>query len=172
MTGDPPRRGELRWAAVPYALEAPFRVDGADAPLGLPAVLGRLRGAGGPLDVAVPVKVRPVLVVHSWVGSAHGAYAVLRASRIARLDPVQAARVRAGRDPHVIPLAGRYAGHERAVVLGAIDRVHASAFDPEPLGAASPDEMRRIGEGLAALLELDLDRLVERRARDLVGGLA
>jgi hypothetical protein len=172
MSAMPPQRGELRWAAVPYVFASPVLGPDWDGPRDLAGVIAEVRGRRGAVRAELPFKVRPVLVLHSWVGAAHGAYVVLRTKRLESLTAGVRALAERGDDPALVPLHAPSAGARRAVLLTGIARIDQRAIDGEPLGRASTDEMRRIGEGLAALLELDLDRLVERRARDLVGGLA
>jgi len=164
-------RGELRWAVVPYAPAAPLAGPGWEGGISLRDYMARIREGGGADALLLPVKVRPVLLLHSWVTATHDAYLVLRTRRMATLDETTLELVREDADPGLVPLSGVSAGAERVAMVGAISRVHASALDDQPLGWATPAEMRLIGERVAARLELDLDHVVERRALALLDGL-
>lgn len=167
-----PQRGEIRWAAVPFAFEAPFRGPEWDGELGFADAVERVQAArDGALEALVPLRIRPVLVLHGWDACAHGSYAVLRTKRLELLDDNDRALARSGDDPGLVPLDGVYAGSERAVMVRSIARVHASAIDVEVLGVISPAELQAVGEGVANALQLDLDGIVRQRVDGALAGL-
>ncbi len=162
---DLPRRGEVRWALVPYVPQAPFRGRewGTGADFDAIRTHLRERRPRTGIDLELRAMVRPVLLLHGWESSADDAYAVLRTKRLEALRADDQSSVRAGRDPALVPLSGLLAGKERAAMVGTTTRLHLSAIDAYVLGVVSDTIMRRISEGLAAALEIDLDGLVQRR---------
>ena len=172
MSATLPQRGEIRWAAVPYAFAEPFRSPDWDGGIAFSEVVRRVRGQRDRVAAVVPLKVRPVLILHGWEHAAQESYAVLRTKRLEVLGEPHRRLVRAGGDPGLVHLAGRYAGRERAVMVRGIARIHASAVDTVSLGRISGAELRAVGEGVAGALDLDLDGLIERCVEAALADLA
>ncbi len=166
---NPPRRGEIRWALVPYALEAPFEGPGWEGGIGFDGVERHARASrGGAIGLRVPAKMRPVLVLQSIVSAANGAPAVLRLKRLDALPARLRDEVLAGHDTHLVPLAAAIGGVRQIAMADTLERAHLSAIDHRVIGTATADELRLIGERVARVLELDLGRLVEDAAGDLL----
>jgi len=167
-----PRRGEIRWALVPYALEAPFRGAGWEggADFADVEVHARARG-GGAIDLRVPGKMRPVLLLQSAVGGQPGTVVVLRLKRLDALPAPLREAVLAGHAPRLVPLAAAIGGVRQIAMVDTLERAHLSAIDQRVIGTATADELRLIGERVARVLELDLGRLVEEAAAELLEGM-
>ena len=162
---DLPRRGELRWALVPYVPQAPFRSRAWGAGVDFEAIRTQLRQERprSGIDLELRAAVRPVLLLHDWEAAADGAYVVLRTKRIEALPVEAQPGVRAGDDTALIPLAGIHAGNERAAMIGTVTRLHVSAIDSTVLGTVADATLQRVAESMAAAMQLDLDGLVQRR---------
>ena len=173
MTEGLPERGEIRWALVPHAVEAPFGGPGWDGGLDFAGVTAHARDAGtrAPLALTLPAVIRPVLLLQGWEGAPHGAYAVLRTRRLDALSPAARDAVQAGTSPDLVLLDGVSAGHRRVAMIAGVSRVHGSALDTTIAGRASAATLRSIDERLADSLSLDLDRLVERRVEAVIADL-
>jgi hypothetical protein len=167
------KRGEVRWALVPYAFEAPFRSPDWSGPIGISDLdeIVRAREGRSAIVVEVPAKIRPVLLLQSVAHAAHGTCAALRVKRIEALSESLRDGVRSGEDPSLAPLRTLVAGREHAVIVTAPVAVHLSAVASAPIARLSGEEMRGVDERLARVLELDLDRLVEERAVTLLEAL-
>ncbi len=162
---DLPQRGEVRWALVPHVLEQPFRSNGWEGGLDFAGIEAIVRATPSrvELEVTVAASMRPVLILHSWLGSNHGTYGCLRTRRIETVNYATQADLQTGIHPDLYLLSGASAGKERAVLIQAVSRLHISAIGGEVIGYVSDAELREIGERLAAALDLDLDGLVQRR---------
>jgi hypothetical protein len=170
---DLPARGDIRWALVPHAAQAPFSLEGATTGLDFATAteLIRSRGPRAAAGLILPVTVRPVLLLHGWEGAHHGAYAVLRTRRIESLSPGARAALRNGPPDDLVLLDGISAGHERAAVIAGLTRVHGSAIDANVVGRVGSSTMRVVNEVLAASLELDIGDIVERRVETVLAEL-
>jgi hypothetical protein len=104
-----------------------------------------------------------VLLLHGWESAHHGAYAVLRTRRVSALSPAVREALRAGTADDLVLLEGTSAGHQRVAMLAGLTRLHGSAIDSSVVGHADDATMRRVGEGLATSLAMDLDRIVGER---------
>ena len=173
MNGGPPQRGEIRWALVPYAAQAPFAIEGCREPLDFAAAsdLLRARGPRASAMISLPAVVRPVLVVHGWESTSHGAYVVLRTRRLSSLSPSTREAVLGDTAGGLVLLDGEPAGQRRAAMIAGIARVHASAIDEAVVGRASERTMRLVGERIAERLDLDLGRVIDDRVRVALSGL-
>ena len=168
-----PQRGEVRWALVPFAFEAPFRSPEWSGPIGIADLdaIVRSREGRSAITVEVSAKVRPVLLLQGIAHAGHGTCAALRVKRLEALSEPLRDGVRRGEDPHLAPLQTTIAEREHAVVVTAPLAVHLSALASAPIARLSAEEMRGVDERLARVLELDLDRLVEERAVTLLEAL-
>lgn len=165
-----PQRGEVRWALIPFAFEAPFRSPEWSGPIGI-ADLGeivRAREGRSAVTLEVPAKIRPVLLLQGVAHAAHGTCAALRVRRLEALSEPLRDGVRDGEDPHLAPLTTPIAEREHAVIVTAPLAVHLSALASAPIARLSAEEMRGVDERLARILQLDLDRLVEEHAVTLL----
>ena len=159
-----PMRGEVRWALVPYTFEAPFRGTAWTGGLNFDGVVDAARANGRVgIEVIMKAKVRPVVILQSYESTSHGAYAVLRTRRLETMTAATQASVRAGDDPALHLLADAYAGSKRAVLLNGLTRIDSTAIERELIGRIDDAEMATISRGIAGLLELDLDQLVQER---------
>ena len=165
MTPAPPLRGEIRWALVPHALEAPFAAAEWDGLRDFDGVAEYLQttGARALVELRIRATMRPIVLLQGWDAAQHGAYAVLRTRRLQTLSPAVRASVRAGTASDLVLLDSPSAGHERVAVIAAISRVHGTAIDSTIAGRVTDDTMRLIDERLAENLDLDLGNAVERR---------
>ena len=76
MSAEPPLRGEIRWALVPYVAQAPYAVVGEPDATTFADVVRQIRD-GGPrsaVDLTLRTVLRPVLLVHGWESATHGWY--------------------------------------------------------------------------------------------------
>jgi hypothetical protein len=168
-----PTRGEIRWALVPHAAQAPFSIDGAASGLDFAtaSALIRSRGPRAAARLILPAVVRPVLLLHGWESAHHGAYAVLRTRRVSALSPAVREALRAGTADDLVLLEGTSAGHQRVAMLAGLTRLHGSAIDSSVLGHADDATMRRVGEGLATSLAVDLDGIIGERVEAVLAEL-
>ena len=160
-----PDRGEIRWALVPHAAQAPFSIDGAATGLDFETASALIRSHGprAAVRLILPAVVRPVLLLHGWESAHHGAYAVLRTRRVSALSPAVREALRAGTADDLVLLEGTSAGHQRVAMLAGLTRLHGSAIDSSVLGHVDDATMCRVAEGLATSLAMDLDRIVGER---------
>lgn len=167
MSAEPPLRGEIRWALVPYVAQAPYAVVGAPDAATFADVVRRIRG-GGPrsgIDLALRTVLRPVLLVHGWESATHGSYLVLRTRRLSALSPASQAAVRSGSASGLVLLDGASDGRERVAMVAGLTRVHGTAIEPFVAGRVTSETMRRVDERIVERLGLELDRNVQRGVR-------
>jgi fructose-specific component phosphotransferase system IIB-like protein len=119
-----PDRGEIRWALVPHAAQAPFSIDGAATGLDFETASALIRSHGprAAVRLILPAVVRPVLLLHGWESAHHGAYAVLRTRRVSALSPAVREALRAGTADDLVLLQGASAGHQRVAMLAGLTR--------------------------------------------------
>ena len=160
-----PRRGDIRWALVPYAFEEPFVGPDWEGGYNFAAVARHASAAPSRTGVRVTstARMRPVLVLHGWEQAVHGSYACLRTRRLESLAEHSRAAVRRGTEPDLLHLPGEIAGRERAVLLHGISRLHASALDVIAIAHLDDETMERVGSGLVDALDLDVAGIVQRR---------
>lgn len=164
MSFDFPMRGEVRWALVPYTFEAPFVGTAWTGGIDFNGVVDATRANGRVgIELIIKAKVRPVVILQSFESTSHGAYAVLRTRRMETMTAAAQTSVRAGDDPALHLLADKYAGSKRAVLLNGLARIDSTAIEREIIGRIGEAEMATISRGIAGLLELDLDQLVQER---------
>lgn len=167
-----PRRGEIRWSLVAYALEAPFVGPGWSGGIDFVGVEAHARAGGGDaIRLEIPAKMRPVLIVQSVASGSRGTVVVVRLKRLDALPERYRDDVLAGEVPRLVPLAVEIGGVRQIAMIDTLERAHLSAIDGRCIGSATSEEMRVIGERVARVLELDLDRLVEERAVTLLQAL-
>ena len=163
MKADPPQRGEIRWALVPYVAEAPYALANVAGAVGFDDIVRRVR-SGGPrssVDLVLRTVLRPVLLVHGWESAAHGSYVVVRTRRLSVLSPAAQDAVRAGTASGLVLLDGARDGGERVAMVSGLARVHGTSIEPLVAGRVSSETMRRVDEALVVRLGLDLDRPVQ-----------
>jgi len=159
-----PMRGDVRWALVPYTFEAPFMGTAWTGGVDLDGVVDAARANGRVgIELIMKAKVRPVVILQSFESTSHGAYAVLRTRRMETMSAAAQASVRDGDDPALYLLADTYAGSKRAVLLNGLTRIDSTAIERQLIGRIGDDEMATISRGIAGLLELDLDQLIQER---------
>jgi hypothetical protein len=170
-------RGAIVWAVTPYVPEAPVRLlePSHTRPRTFVTARDVSRAlAARNLDVEqtylVPGKVRPVVLLHDRPRRALREYAVLQLVRLETFPEVDRERIRRHGTPSLLHLAaGRYRSRKEAAIdLNSLSRVHESAIVGAPVGRLDDHELRLVGERLAEYLDLDLSRLVEERARELL----
>ncbi len=164
MSAEPPLRGEIRWALVPYVAQAPYAVVGAPDATTFADVVRQIRD-GGPrsaVDLTLRTVLRPVLLVHGWESATHGSYVVLRTRRLSVLSPASQAAVRSGAANGLVLLDGATDGHERVAMVAGLARVHGTAIEPWVAGRVTSETMRRVDERIVDRLGLELDRPVQR----------
>ncbi len=172
MSVNLPLRGDVRWALVPYALEAPFVGPGWSGEIDFAGVEVHARaGGGGSIRLEILAKMRPVLIMQSVASGSLGTVAVVRLKRLDALPERYRDEVLAGDVPRLVPLSVEIGGVRQIAMVDTVERAHLSAIDRRCIGTATREEMRTIGERAARVLELDLDRLVEERAVTLLEAL-
>jgi hypothetical protein len=96
---------------------------------------------------------------------------VLRTRRVSALSPAAREALRAGTADDLVLLQGASAGHQRVAMLAGLTRVHGSAIDSSIVGRVDDATMRRVGEGLATSLAVDLDRIIGERVEAVLAEL-
>jgi len=140
-----PNRGEIRWALVPHAAQAPFSIDGAASGLDFATASAWIRSRG-PREAArliLPAGERPVLLLHGWESAHHGAFGVLRTRRVSALSPAVREVLHAGTTDDLVLLRGTSAGHQRVAMLAGLTRVHGTAIDSAVVGRVDDATTRR-----------------------------
>jgi len=166
-----PGRGSIVWALTLFENEAPFRVvaptdvRGSHRSVASPtAATRRHRG----VEVAVGVKVRPVLLLQDRPLGRLPDLVALKLARIGKLPSSARARIVAQRSPLFWFLGRdptRYGlRQEAAVDVASIVRIHPSAISGRPVAVLDDDVMAEVGERVARVLDLDLSALVRREA--------
>lgn len=168
--------GTVRWAVVPFAPRAPFRLyAGAEhEPIEVaePAQLFAAARGGDDAELTylVPGKVRPVLILNEPTETLHREVTALRLLRLAKLAPEEAARVRRQEEQLLFQLEpARFdLPEESAAMVSALVRLHVDAVEGgDPLGELSPSESRVLGERIIGFYRFDTRLLIERRIREL-----
>ena len=147
--------GSVRWAVIPYAPAAPFRlyagtgnepitVTDADT-----VIAAARRGGDAELSYIVPGKARPVLLLNDPPAAHHQEVTALRLLRLSKLTTDEQLRVREQRDEllfHLDPT--RFAlPEENAALVTALVRLHVDAIgSAQSLGYLDTNEMRVLGE--------------------------
>lgn len=176
-------RGAIVWAVAPYAPHAPFRLWGGErqrvSTVEDATELARLvagRGLDAEQTFLMPAKLRPVVLLQERPRHALPEYAALRIVRLEKLSRERQEAIRQQREPSLFYLRAQPARYgmtkEGAVDLNALVRIHSSAIAGSPIGRLDENELRVVGERLAEHLDLDLQLLVERKARELLARLA
>lgn len=179
----PTLRGAIVWAIAPYAPQAPFRVWGGEqqpiATLDDATAFARLvsrRGLDPEQTFLAPGKLRPVVILQERPRHALPEHVALRIIRLEELEPHRQQRIREQREPSLFYLQVQPAKYgmtkEGAIDLNALIRIHESAIAGTPIGRLDANELRVVGERLAEHLDLDLQRLIERKAGELLERLA
>ncbi len=176
-------RGAIVWAIAPYAPQAPFHLWGGEhqpiATLEDATEFARLvarRGLDAEQTFLAPGKLRPVVVLQERPRHALPELVALRIIRLEELEPQRQQAIREQREPSLFYLRVQQARYgmtkEGAIDLNALIRIHESAIAGTPIGRLDANELRVVGERLAEHLDLDLQLLIERKARDLLERLA
>jgi mRNA-degrading endonuclease toxin of MazEF toxin-antitoxin module len=176
-------RGAIVWAIAPYAPQAPFRIWGGEAQpvatLADATEFARLvsrRGLDAEQTFLAPGKLRPVVVLQERPRHALPEHVALRIVRLEELEPQRRQAIREQREPSLFYLRVQPARYgmtkEGAIDLNALIRIHESAIAGAPIGRLDANELRVIGERLAEHLDLDLEALIERKARELLERIA
>lgn len=168
--------GTIRWAVIPYAPAAPFRLYAGEesAPIVVetadPIIAAARRGGDAELSYVVAAKTRPVLLLGDPPHGHHREVAALRLLRLGSLDAADAERVRTLEDEllyHLDPERFELP-EESAVLITGLVRVHVDALGTAPaLGRLAAREMRDIGERVIRFYGFDTTALVERRIHEL-----
>ncbi len=169
--------GEVYWAVVPYAPQAPFQVfvknkPPVEAPDATTIISGLRKGGDAEFRFVVEAKARPVLLLSDRVDSRTGDLFGLRLIRLASLDEEEAQQVRDQRQPglfHLRPERFPDLEEESAAMISAPIRLHRTALDPgSPLGRLDQNEMRVLAERFVSYWELDLHQLLIGKIRELL----
>lgn len=162
------------WAVTPYIAQAPFRVlvpDGTETRfLDAPAMARAMRRGElpGQFELAIPAKLRPVLLIQDRPRGRFADFAALRLVRVEKFSATEQDAIRCGQEDTLLHLGHdetKYGlTHEYAVRLTSLHRVHRSAIAAPPVGWVDRSDLRKIGERVATATDLDLSNLVVRRA--------
>jgi mRNA-degrading endonuclease toxin of MazEF toxin-antitoxin module len=176
-------RGAIVWAIAPYAPQAPFRLWGGEtnpiATLQDATEFARLvsrRGLDAEQTFLTPGKLRPVVVLQERPRHALPEHVALRIIRLEELEPQRQQAIREQREPSLFYLKVQPAKYgmtkEGAIDVNALIRIHESAIAGSPIGRLDANELRLVGEQLAEHLDLDLQTLIERKAREMLERIA
>lgn len=178
MTERPDMRGAIVWAISGYTVQPPFRViepDGTETQYPDASRLAHAVRSGmmpGEFELAVPAKLRPVVLLQDRPRGRFADFAALRLVRLEKLDPRDRDIIRAGKEPSLVHLGHDEAKYglnrEYAVLISSLHRVDVGAIQGKPVGAVDQTELRVIGERLTTALDLDLSNLVVRKAAQLI----
>lgn len=177
MTANRPSlAGSVRWAVVPYAPSAPFRLYAGEQhpPITIGAADDLVRAArrrgDADLTFLVPGKARPVLILSDPPTGQHREVVGLRLLRFSKLEPEEQESVRRREHELLFHLSpDRFdLPEENAAMVSALVRLHANAIESgPPVGVLRDEEMRELGERVIRFFRFDTDRLVQRRLEEL-----
>jgi hypothetical protein len=173
-TGQDDLKGTIRWAVVPFAPSAPFRLYAGikTTPMEVAdpdQIIGGLRKGGDPEFTAlVPVKARPILVLSEGPSARTNEIVALRLIRLSKLSNAEQATVRSQDDPLLFHLPPkRFAlSEENAVMIDSLIRCDLTAISRKPaLGRLNKNEMRVIGERIIRSNKFDTTVLFQEYVR-------
>ena len=166
-----PGRGSIVWALTLFENEAPFRVVAPAGARGSHRSVSSLTAATRMprgVELAIGVKVRPVLLLQDRPLGRLPDLVALKLARLGKLSASARARIVAQRSPLFWFLGrdpARYGLREEAAIdVASIVRIHPSAIAGRPVALLDDDVMAEVGERLTRVLDLDLSALVRREA--------
>ena len=167
----PPGRGSIVWALTLFENEAPFRVVAPAEIRGshrsVSALTSATRTHRG-IEVAIGVKVRPILLLQDRPLGRLPDLVALKLARLGKLSASARARIVAQRSPLFWFLGRDPAQYglrqEAAIDVASIVRIHPSAIAGRSVAVLDNDVMAEVGERVARVLDLDLSALVRREA--------
>jgi len=166
-----PGRGSIVWALTLCENEAPFRVVTPAEARGSHRSVSSLTAATRnhrDVEVAIGVKVRPLLLLQDRPLGRLPDLVALKLARVGKLSASARARIVAQRSPLFWFLGSdpeRYGlRQEAAIDVASIVRIHPSAIAGRPVAVLDDDVMAEVGERAARVLDLDLSALVRREA--------
>ena len=170
----PTLAGTVRWAVVPYAPAAPFRIYAGPErePVSVPLeslVAARTKGGDPEISFLTTGKLRPVLILNDPREQIHNEITALRLLRFSKLGTDEQQQVRDQRYRRLFHLSPARVDlpEENAALVSALVRINVSAIEPVSRGALTTEEMRVLGERIIDFYGFDTRLLVERRLREL-----
>lgn len=169
-----PLAGSVRWAVVPYAPAAPFRLyagpdyEPIEAPLDRLFADGRA-GGDGEYTFLTTGKARPVLILSDPPERLHREITALRLARFSKLSAPEQEAVRQQRDPDLfhLPPSRFDLPEENAAIVSALVHIDLSAVEQRSCGQLNAEEMRVLGERIINFYGFDTHLLFEAYLREL-----